>query len=206
MKEVTNDSHFKLGIIPQWAGRRGLQEPEYPRKKSKKGSQKKHFSFPGALGDEAYNQTIDNIGFRIEIADLSGYVPGFKTYKLKYYGTITKKQIMDIKKCKDRLTSPYKPIIGKDGETKKEVEELTTIEVTLTEGSKNKKSKNESKKITMKVAIDFQQTSEQPLKEEELGTSSEGFDGEPPSTTGILKVELIESRNVSDADWFFVVF
>ena len=94
VKEVTNDANFKLGIIPQWAGRHGLQEPTYP-KKSKKGSQKKHFSFPGASGEEAYNDLIDNIGFKIEIADLSG-VPGFRQYKMKYFGIITKKQIFGI--------------------------------------------------------------------------------------------------------------
>ena len=35
VKEVTSDANFKLGIIPQWTGRHGLQEPVYPKEVKK---------------------------------------------------------------------------------------------------------------------------------------------------------------------------
>ena len=72
---------------------------------------------------------------------------------------------------------------------------MTTIQVALTEGSKTPRKVT---KDNMTVAIDFQQTSEKPT-EQDVGTSSDALEAELPSTTGILEVKVLESRNV--ADW-----
>ena len=58
-------------------------------------------------------------------------------------------------------------------------------------------------KITMTVAIDFQQTSEKPPDRTRCWHIIRCIgEAELPSTTGILEVEVLESRNVADSDWF----
>ena len=182
-----NKTQVQTAVIPRWLGASGMQTPAFPQSGVK--AKRADFQFPGALGQDAFEEMKENLSVKFEISTKTGGLL-IKDFELAYIGELNRD---DMIKHFPEMFSPKTESTPKKKVGGKGKEDMISVPVTM----KGKDGKDR----TLWIKIKFSKTDALPPTATINDQCAEVIE-DRESTAGTLEVTIIEARNLIDTDIF----